>query len=73
LIAIAMVHSDNRLASAVTMGVFATEVAASVLLIAAHDRPFIGEISVGPAPLLQVMPELKASEQGIDQTTHRQQ
>jgi hypothetical protein len=32
------------------------ERAASVLLIAVHDRPFIGEISVGPAPLLQVMP-----------------
>ena len=73
LIAIAMVHSDNGLASAITMGIFATGVAASVLLIAAHDRPFIGEISVGPAPLLQVMPELEASQQGIDQTTHRQQ
>jgi hypothetical protein len=56
LLAIAMVHSDNRLASAITMGLFATGVAASVLLIAAYDRPFIGEISVGPAPLLQVMP-----------------
>jgi hypothetical protein len=43
-----------------------------VLLIAAHDRPFMGELSVGPAPLLQVMPELEASQQGIDQTTHRQ-
>jgi hypothetical protein len=34
-------------------------VAASVLLIASHDRPFMGEISVGPDPLLQVMPEAK--------------
>ena len=64
LIAIAMVHSDNGLASAITMGIFATGVAASVLLIAAHDRPFIGEISVGPAPLLQVMPEAEASRTG---------
>ena len=56
LLAIALVHSDNRLASAITMGIFATGVAASVLLITAYDRPFIGEISVGPAPLLQVMP-----------------
>ena len=45
LIAIAMVHSDNRVASAITMLLFATGVAASVLLI---DRPFIGEILVGP-------------------------
>src|SRR5258708_24082205 len=52
-----MVHSDNRMTATIAMGVFATGVAASVLLIAAHDRPFMGELSVGPTPLLQVMPE----------------
>jgi hypothetical protein len=57
LLAIAMIHCDNRIASAISLGLFATGVAASVLLIAAHDRPFTGEISVGPAPLLQVMPD----------------
>jgi hypothetical protein len=65
LLAIAMVHSDNRLASTITMGIFATGVAASVLLIASHDRPFTGEISVGPDPLLQVMPEAEATQQGM--------
>jgi hypothetical protein len=40
----------------IAVGLFATGVAASVLLIAAHDRPFTGKISVGPGPLLQVMP-----------------
>jgi hypothetical protein len=35
---------------------FATGVAASVLLIAAHDRPFTGQISIGPEPLRQIMP-----------------
>ena len=44
LLAIAMVHSDNRLASMITMGIF-------------HDRPFMGEISIRPGALLQVMPE----------------
>jgi hypothetical protein len=68
LIAIAMVHSDNRLAAAVAMGLFATGVAASVLLIFAHDRPFTGAISVGPAPLLQVVPEAEASQQEINRT-----
>jgi hypothetical protein len=68
LLAIAMVHSDNRLASTITMGMFATGVAASVLLIAAHDGPFTGDISVSPDPLLQVMPEAKASQQTMDQT-----
>src|SRR5262249_28853228 len=54
LLAIAMVHSDNRLASTITMGIFATGVAASMLLILSHDRPFMGEISIRPDPLLQV-------------------
>ena len=58
LVAIAMVHSDNRLASIIAMGIFATGVAASMLLILAHDRPFTGEISIKPDPLLQVMPEI---------------
>ena len=59
LLAIAMVHSDNRLTSAITMALFATGVAASLLLILAQDRPFIGELSVGPNPLFQVMPAVR--------------
>ena len=65
LLAIAMVHSDNRLASIITMGVFATGVAASILLILSHDRPFRGELSVRPDPLLQVMPETEAGTGGM--------
>jgi hypothetical protein len=53
-----MVHSDNQLASIIALGLFATGVAASMLLILAHDRPFTGEISIKPDPLLQVMPEI---------------
>jgi hypothetical protein len=60
LVAIALVHSDNRLASIIAMGIFATGVAASMLLILAHDRPFTGEISIRPDPLLEVMPEIKS-------------
>jgi len=59
LFAIAMTHCDNRIAASISLGLFATGIAASVLLIVAHDRPFTGEISVGPAPLLQVMPDSK--------------
>src|SRR6516225_3804640 len=65
LIAIAMVHSDNRLTSAITMALFGIGVAASLLLILAYDRPFTGELSVGPKQLLQVMPELEPGQQGI--------
>jgi hypothetical protein len=57
LLAIALIHSDDRLASALTMGMFASGVATSVLLIAAHDRPFTGHISVSASPLLQVIPD----------------
>jgi hypothetical protein len=39
------------------MVIFATGAAVSVLLIASHDRPFSGEISVKPDVLLQVRPE----------------
>ena len=60
LLAIAMVHSANRLASTMALGIFATGVAASLLLILAHDRPFTGEISIKPDPLLQVMPQTES-------------
>jgi hypothetical protein len=48
LLVIALRH---RLGSGIAMGLFATGVATSVLLIAAHDRPFTGQISIGPEPL----------------------
>ena len=57
LLAIAMVHSDNRASAAFALGLFATGVAVSVVLISSHDRPFTGELSVGPDVLLQVLPQ----------------
>ena len=61
LVAIAMVHSDNPLASAITLGLFGIGVAASLLLILAHDRPFTGQLAVSPNPLLQMMPDLSVT------------
>jgi hypothetical protein len=66
LLGIAMVHSDDRLASAIALGLFGIGVAASFLMILAHDRPFTGEISVRPDPLLHVLPELESGQQGTD-------
>jgi Protein of unknown function (DUF4239) len=63
LLALATVHSDNRLASAIAIGLYGIGVAACFLLILSHDRPFTGELLVGPTPLLQVMPELKPGQQ----------
>ena len=51
LVAIAVVHSDNRIARALTLTLFAIGVAMSVLLIAAYSRPFS---SIGPNLLKQV-------------------
>jgi hypothetical protein len=69
LIVIAMVHSDNYRSAAIATGAFATGIAASIPLIASHDRPFIGEISVGPGPLIQVVRETEGSRQGLDRTS----
>jgi hypothetical protein len=61
LVAIAMVHCDNRRTAAIATGLFAAGVAVSVMIILAHDRPFTGQIS--PDPLLQVVPEIEAGPQ----------
>ena len=55
LAAIAMVHCDNRKAAAVAMGLFATAIAVCILLITAHDRPFIRQVP--PTVLVQVQPD----------------
>jgi hypothetical protein len=66
LLAIAMVHSDDRLTSAITLGLFGIGVATSFLLILSYDRPFVGELSIRPNSLLQVMPELESGQQSTD-------
>jgi hypothetical protein len=58
LVAIAMVHSDNRLACGITLRLFATGIALSLLLIAAYSHPFTG---VGPELLKQVYASEAAS------------
>jgi hypothetical protein len=65
LIAIAIVHSDNRLTCAIAVALFATGLALSSLLIAAYSRPFTGEISVKPELLQDVVP----SETSASHTT----
>src|SRR5262245_16996459 len=56
LTGIAVVHADNRVAAAIATRLFAEAVALAVLLIASHDRPFTGEVSVRPAVLLLAIP-----------------
>src|SRR6516164_4485299 len=63
LIAIAIVHSDNRVTCAIAVALFATGIALSSLVIAAYSRPFTGEISVKPELLQQVVPSQTATMQ----------
>src|SRR5215831_8591210 len=61
LIAIAIVHSNDRLTCAIAVALFATGFALSSLLIAAYSRPFTGEISVKPELLQEVVPSETAT------------
>lgn len=61
LLAVAMVHSDNRLANRIVLVIFSSGVGVAILLIAAHSRAFTGDLSVRPTVLLQVMPEAGAA------------
>jgi len=53
---IAIIHCDNRLTAALAMSLFSMGIVACVVLIASHNRPFTGEISVSPELLVRVMP-----------------
>ena len=59
---IAMVHSDNRAAARIAMGLFGTASAVCIFLLVAHDRPFAGDFAVSPAPLLNVRPDAPVAE-----------
>ena len=56
LLGIAFVHTGNRLTAALAMGVFAASCAVVIVMIAAYDRPFAGQLTVKPTPLEQVAP-----------------
>jgi hypothetical protein len=56
LLTIAFVQSDNRLAAAIAMWLFASAAACALVLIAAQDRPFNGDVRVRPDVLQQVAP-----------------
>jgi hypothetical protein len=67
LIAIALAHPEKRSAAVIAMGLFATGAAACLFLIGAYDRPFIGQLSVRPDPLLQVVPRASGQPLGLKQ------
>ena len=56
LLAIAFVQSGNRLAAAIALGLFASAMACSLVLIASQNRPFSGQFRIGPDVLQEVAP-----------------
>jgi hypothetical protein len=64
LLAIAMLHCDNRATARFAMGLFATATAVCIFLLLAHDRPFTGQLSVPPTALLEVRPESPLAAKG---------
>lgn len=58
LTATALVHSDNRITCGLALGIFATAMAMSMLLIAAYNKPFTGDYSIGPQLLEEVLPSV---------------
>jgi Protein of unknown function (DUF4239) len=56
LLAIAFVHSENRVTAALAMAIFASAAAVSITIIATQERPFSGPFGVKPDALLQVAP-----------------
>lgn len=63
LLAIALIHCGNRVASISAMGIFATGVSVSVLIIVSHNRPFGGPIFVDSALLTQIESEEMLNQQ----------
>lgn len=54
LIVIALCHNDRPKIQILGMTVYAIAAASAFFVILAHDRPFVGTISVGAAPLLHI-------------------
>jgi hypothetical protein len=54
LVAVALVYNDRAGSQVVAMHLCTLACAAAFFVILAHDRPFVGVISVSPRPLLQL-------------------
>lgn len=59
MIGLAMAHNHDRLAQAFAMAIYAGAVSAAFFVILAHDRPFVGRISVGSQPIAQLLTQLQ--------------
>jgi hypothetical protein len=60
LVAVALVYNDRAGSQVVAMHLCTLACAAAFFVILAHDRPFVGVISVSPRPLLQLVAKADA-------------
>jgi Protein of unknown function (DUF4239) len=56
LFAIALVHSGNRTAARIAMGVFAAAVAVVITMLVSQEQPFSGQLGLDPDALEEVLP-----------------
>lgn len=56
LVAIALVHSGNRVTARIAMSLFAVAVSVVITMLAAEDQPFVGQLGLEPDVLEQVLP-----------------
>jgi hypothetical protein len=61
LVVTALVHNNEPGRQALAMSLYAVAAAATFFVILAHDRPFVGVISVSAKPLLQVAVKANAA------------
>src|SRR5262249_57421206 len=61
LVVMALVHNNEPGHQALAMNLYAVATAATFFVILAHDRPFVGVVSVSPKPLLQVAAKANAA------------
>ena len=57
--ALAMTHNQDREAQLAAVVIYAAAMGAAFFVILAHDRPFIGQLSVGSQPIAQLLTHLQ--------------
>jgi hypothetical protein len=55
MLALATIHNHDARAQLVAMAIYTGAVSAAFFVILAHDRPFVGQISVGAQPIAQLL------------------
>jgi hypothetical protein len=59
MFAMAAIHNHARTSQVFAMGVYAVCVSAAFFVVLAHDRPFIGQLSVGAQPIEQILEHIQ--------------